>query len=227
MASAWPTTPILTPRRARAQARPRPPAQARRVRGDRSPVSHADARTCSRSPARRSPAAPPAPAQQLARQHRRARARRGRQDARAAVRGHQTWPDGSAGRQHRPGDTRAIDVSGLSSHTPRSSHPVTDRPDRSDQDENAQCWGSTRRADRGTARVLSDVFITQRDASCRRNPAHGWLTHPGGRLRVPVHSCEPSGEPSSSDIRPHGAYWSVRFMRFTRHPDKTTHFGRR
>jgi hypothetical protein len=37
----------------------------------------------------------------------------------------------------------------------------------------------------GTACVLSDVFITQRDANCRRNPAHGWLTHPGGRLRVP------------------------------------------
>jgi hypothetical protein len=28
-----------------------------------------------------------------------------------------------------------IDISGLSSDTPRSSHPVTDRPDRSDQDE--------------------------------------------------------------------------------------------
>jgi hypothetical protein len=26
---------------------------------------------------------------------------------------------------------------------------------------------------------------------------------------VPVHSWEPSGEPSSSGIRPHGAYWSA------------------
>ena len=56
--------------------------------------------------------------------------------------------------------------------------------------ENTQKWA---RDNGGTARVLSDVFITQRDASCGRNPAHGWLTHPEDRLRVPVHSWEPSG----------------------------------
>ncbi len=37
-------------------------------------------------------------------------------------------------------------------------------------------------------------------------PAGGWLTHPGGRLRVPIHLWEPSGEPSPADIRPHGAH---------------------
>ena len=69
-------------------------------------------------------------------------------------------------------------------------------------------------------------FITQRDGSCRRNPAHGLLTHLGGRLRMPVHSWEPSGEPSSADIRPHRTYWSVRFISLTRHPDTTRHFDR-
>ena len=69
-------------------------------------------------------------------------------------------------------------------------------------------------------------FITQRDGSCRRNPAHGWLTHLGGRLRMPVHSWEPSGEPSSADIRPHRTYWSVRFISLTRYPDTTRHFDR-
>jgi len=33
-----------------------------------------------------------------------------------------------------------IDISCLSSDTPRSSHPVTDRPDRSDQDEKRSLW---------------------------------------------------------------------------------------
>jgi hypothetical protein len=78
-----------------------------------------------------------------------------------------------------------------------------------------------------TLRAFSPTsFITQRDGSCRRNPAHGWLTHLGGRLRMPVHSWEPNGEPSSADIRPHRTYWSVRFISLTRHPDTTRHFDR-
>ena len=36
---------------------------------------------------------------------------------------------------------------------------------------------------------------------------------------MPVHSWEPSGEPSSADIKPHRTYWSVRFISLTRHPD--------
>jgi hypothetical protein len=99
--------------------------------------------------------------------------------------------------------------------------------------QNAQIWTAsvvmgiepTPAQNGGSARVLFDVFITQRDASCRQ-PRSRLLTHPGGRLRVPVHSWEPSGESLSSGIRPYGAYWSVRFMRITRHPDTTRHFGR-
>ena len=41
-------------------------------------------------------------------------------------------------------------------------------------------------------------------------PADGWVTHLGGRPRVPAHSREPGGEPLSAGIRPHRAQLSVR-----------------
>jgi hypothetical protein len=68
-------------------------------------------------------------------------------------------------------------------------------------------------------------FITQRDGSCRRNSAHGWLTHLGGRLRMPVHSWEPvesHRRPTSGHIEPIGAFDSSVLPGIQTQPDTST-----
>jgi hypothetical protein len=77
-----------------------------------------------------------------------------------------------------------------------------------------------------TLRAFSPTsFITQRDGSCRRNSAHGWLTHLGGRLRMPVHSWEPvesHRRPTSGHIEPIGAFDSSVLPGIQTQPDTST-----
>ena len=78
----------------------------------------------------------------------------------------------------------------------------------------------------GYSKTQADEFRHVKAAISTESYSNSGLTHLGGRLRMPVHSREPSGEPSSADIRPHRTCWSVRFISLTRHPDTTRHFDR-
>jgi hypothetical protein len=101
----------------------------------------------------------------------------------------------------------------------RADHPVTGEFERA-------ASALENPPDRRHLRAFSPTsFITQRDGSCRRNSAHGWLTHLGGRLRMPVHSWEPvesHRRPTSGHIEPIGAFDSSVLPGIQTQPDTST-----